>query len=104
MSRRNGMQHVDFVQGGDERFLPCPFCGVYQDEEGHSFDILFDYWYKIRCNSCSCMPYSSASDTVEKAIEFWNKRVRLASIDDAKFLISRAIHDLERVLSEEDTA
>ena len=95
---RNKLQHIDYIKFGDTRFLPCPFCGVYQNDEGDSFDVLFDWWYKIRCASCACTPYSSESDTVEKAIEFWNTRVQMASLDDAKFLIKKAINDLKKVI------
>lgn len=95
---RNSCQHIDYIKFGDTRFLYCPWCGDWKDEEGHSFDILHDYWYKVRCLNCSAMPSSSESNTIEAAINFWNKRVQLASLDDAKFLIKKVISDLSKTL------
>jgi hypothetical protein len=69
-----------------------------KDEDGIALDILFDHWYKIRCLNCSCMPYSSNSNTIEAAIHFWNTRRILASVDDGKFLIRNAIDALCKVL------
>jgi len=97
MARRT-VEHIEYIQFGDKRFLPCPFCGEFKNDEGDSFDILFDFWYKVRCINCCCMPYSPNSNTIEKAIEFWNVRVQLASVDDAKFLIRKVIKDLNEVL------
>ena len=98
MARHNKLQHIDYIKGGDPRMLPCPFCGPYVNDEGDSFDILYEWWYKIRCANCTCCPYSSSSDSIEKAIEFWNTRVQMASLDDAKFLIQKAIKDLSKVI------
>jgi hypothetical protein len=98
MARRQ-VEHIDFIKCGDHRALPCPWCGEWKDEDGISLDILFDYWYKVRCLNCSCMPYSSNSDTIDKAIEFWNTRRQLASVEDGKFLIKKAISDLSKVIS-----
>ncbi len=100
MTRHRKMEHIDFIKYGDSRFLPCPWCGEWKNDEGDSFDILFDFWYKVRCSNCCCMPYSSNSDTIEAAIDFWNTRVQLASIDDAKFLIKKAICNLSKTLED----
>jgi len=98
MAKRNNMQLVEFITINDKRFLPCPFCGTKEDDEGHSFHVLQDWWYKIRCTTCEACPYSSESKTLDAAIDFWNKRVQLSSLDDAKFLIKKVINDLTKVI------
>ena len=98
MAKHNKLTHIDYIKFGDPRVLPCPFCGEFKNEDGDSFDILYDWWYKIRCGDCGCMPYSPNSNTIEKAIEFWNTRTQVSSIDEAKFLIRKAINDLSKVI------
>lgn len=98
MPRHRKVEHIEYIKFGDPRILPCPWCGEWKSDEGDSFDILFEWWYKVRCGNCSAMPYSPNSNTIQAAIDFWNTRSRLASIEDAKFLIKKVIDDLSKVI------
>lgn len=94
MGRKNNAIHIGFIKHEEKTALPCPWCGEWKDEDGISLDIILDYWYKIRCLNCSCMPYSPNSNTVEAAIQFWNTRHHITSTEDAKSLIKKVIADL----------
>ena len=98
MARGSQIKHVDFIYSDDPRCLPCPWCGKWKDEDGIALDILFDYWYKIRCLNCLAMPYSCSSNTVEAAINFWNTRNQPASLEDAKLLIRKVVTDLSKAI------
>jgi hypothetical protein len=93
------LKHIGYIFSSDLRCFPCPFCGKWNNENGISFDILFDlYCYKIRCLNCFATPFSVNSTTIEAAIHFWNIRNQLASLDDAKLLIRKLMNDLSKTI------
>ena len=57
---------------------PCPFCkaeGVIIEEvyDGEDESGLFDGWYRAECSTCPCV-YAEAYETIQEAIDAWNKR------------------------------
>ena len=55
----------------NKKLKSCPFCGG----EAEVFES--DAWYIVGCYNISCpiMPHTWMSETVEEAIECWNRRV-----------------------------
>lgn len=87
------------------KLKPCPFCGS-SHVAAEGFEDMG--MYRIRCGNCGSGV--STKDTVEKAIEAWNRRVPMVTVKNtcgdyytsSSLLISRqaainAIHDIEHI-------
>jgi len=96
---RNTTTFIDSIKNDDKKCLPCPFCGIWDDGDGNSLfiylcdEIRFSYYY-ISCINCGCYTMPTNGETIEGAIDAWNKRHPMSSEDEAKLIAEKVLKDI----------
>lgn len=60
--------------GQELKLKRCPFCGGEAHHIRHSFGVGYQDYYQIVCLECSVAQQEYGHDSLESAIEDWNRR------------------------------